>query len=144
LPGVLLDTHALYWLVSGTKSLSDEALVAIGENQATGTLYLSPITAWELSIAAQKPQHRDSPRLEATISRWFREAVRATSSRILPINQKIAIEAAEVPIRTGRKDPGDCYLIATARVRKIPLVTRDTVIRDLAANLPGYLHLIVC
>jgi len=138
LPGVLLDTHALYWLVSGVELLTDEALVAIGESQATGTLFISPITAWELSIAAQKPPHKDPPQLNSTISKWFR----ATSAKVIPIQQTIAIAAAEVPVATGQKDPGDCYLIATSRVRKIPLVTRDLVIRKLATD--GYLDVIVC
>jgi hypothetical protein len=31
MPGALLDTRALYWLVSGAYPLTDEALVAIGE-----------------------------------------------------------------------------------------------------------------
>jgi PIN domain nuclease of toxin-antitoxin system len=107
-----------------------------------GTLFVSPITAWELSIAAQKPPHRDPPRLNSTISKWFRAAIRATSAKVIPIQQKIAIEAAEVPVATGHKDPGDCYLIATSRVRKIPIITRDAVVRKLATE--GYLDVIVC
>jgi PIN domain nuclease of toxin-antitoxin system len=142
LPGVLLDTHTLYWLVSGVKPLTDEALVAIGESQAAGTLFVSPITAWELSIAAQKPPHRDPPQLNSTISKWFRAAVRATSAKLIPIQQTIALEAAEVPVATGHRDPGDCYLIATSRVRKIPIVTRDALVRKLATD--GYLDVIVC
>lgn len=53
--GILLDTHALYWLVSGEQELSDEALIAIGESQDAGTLYVSPITAWELWAPAFYP-----------------------------------------------------------------------------------------
>jgi PIN domain nuclease of toxin-antitoxin system len=128
--------------VSGVKPLTDEALVAIGESQAAGTLFVSPITAWELSIAAQKPPHRDPPQLNSTISKWFRAAVRATSAKLIPIQQTIALEAAEVPVATGHRDPGDCYLIATSRVRKIPIVTRDALVRKLATD--GYLDVIVC
>jgi PIN domain nuclease of toxin-antitoxin system len=142
LPGILLDTHALYWLVSGAKRLSNEALVAIGESQAAGSLLVSPITAWELAIAAQKPPHKDPPQLNLTISNWFRAAVRVTSAKVVPIQQKIAIEAAEVLISTGHKDPGDCYLIATSRLRNAPLVTRDALVRQLASR--GYLKVIVC
>jgi PIN domain nuclease of toxin-antitoxin system len=47
-----------------------------------------------------------------------------------------------VPVATGHRDPGDCYLIATSRVRKIPIVTRDAVMRKLATD--GYLDVIVC
>jgi len=145
LAGVLLDTHALYWLVSGTDQLAEEALVAIGESQATGTLFVSPITAWELSIAAKKPAHKDPPNLgEASPARWFREAVGATAAKIIPIKQRIAVEAAEVVTATGHKDPGDCYLIATARVRKIHLLTRDTAIRGIVETKPDYLAVIVC
>lgn len=142
MPGVLLDTHALYWLVSGEEALSDEALVAIGGSQAAGILFVSPITAWELSIASRKAPRGHPPRLNASVSRWFRAALLATAAKVVPIGQRIAIEAAEVPAATGQKDPGDCYLIATARVRKIPILTRDAVMRRLAAD--DYVDVIVC
>ena len=61
MPGALLDTHALYWLVTAVATLSEEALIAIANNQAAGTLYVSPITASELTIAAKKPPHKDPP-----------------------------------------------------------------------------------
>lgn len=140
--GLLLDTHTLYWLVSGAKPLTEDALALIGENQSLGALYVSPITAWELAIASQKPSRQDPPQLNSVISKWFRAAVRAASAKVVPIGQQIAIEAAEVPIRTGHKDPGDCYLIATARVRSIPIMTRDKTMHGLAEI--GYLGVIRC
>ncbi len=140
--GVLLDTHTLYWLVSGVQPLADEALVAIGESQRARRLFVSPITAWELAIAAQKPAHKDPPQLNSAVSKWFRAALRATSAKIIPIQQRIAVEAADVAVKTGHKDPGDVYLIATARVRKIPIVTRDAIICRLAND--GYLNVILC
>ena len=141
-PGVLLDTHTLYWLVSGAKPLADEALVAIGKSQAAGALFVSPITAWELAIAARKPPHKDPPQLNSTISRWFRAALRATSAKVVPIQQTIAVAAAEVPVATGHNDPGDCYLIATSRVRNIPIIARDAIMRQIATN--GYVTVIDC
>ncbi|WP_136621682.1 MULTISPECIES: type II toxin-antitoxin system VapC family toxin [Mesorhizobium] len=143
MPGILLDTHVLYWLVSEAEPLSDEALVAIGENQEAGTLYVSPITAWELAIAARKPAHKNPPDLGTNSpARWFSAAVEATAAKIIPIRQRIAVEAAAVVTATGHKDPGDCYLIATARVRKIPIMTRDGVMRGLAT--PDYLQIADC
>ncbi|HYI40352.1 MAG TPA: type II toxin-antitoxin system VapC family toxin [Allosphingosinicella sp.] len=108
--GILLDTHALYWLVSGDAELGEEALVAIGENQESGTLFVSPITAWELAVASRKPPSAGRPHLGADPpSRWFREALRATSARLIPIKQRISLEAASVVTDTGHKDPGDCF-----------------------------------
>lgn len=143
MPGALLDTHTLYWLVTEAETLSEEALVAIAENQAAGTLYVSPITVWELTIASRKPAHRSPPNLGVgTPSKWFSKAVKETEAKIIPIKQPIACEAATVVVDTGHKDPGDCYLIATARVRKAAIITRDMTIQRLAS--PDYLTVIVC
>ncbi|PWE57368.1 hypothetical protein DEM27_06970 [Metarhizobium album] len=126
--GVLLDTHALYWLVSGLETLSENVLLAIGESQLARTLYLSPISAWELSLALKKPNN--APQLgDPTVSKWFAQARRATEAKIVSINQRIALEAANVVDDTGHRDPGDCYLIATARVRNLTLLSRDKAIK---------------
>jgi PIN domain nuclease of toxin-antitoxin system len=145
LPGLLLDTHALYWLVSGDEPLSDSALVEIGIAQAAGHLFVSPISAWELAVAAQKPRMAGRPNLGADpVDRWFRQAVKETAAKIVSIQHKIALEAARVVIATGHKDPGDCYLIATARARRISLVTRDAAILAISIDNPGYLPVLAC
>ncbi|WP_407160100.1 type II toxin-antitoxin system VapC family toxin [Bradyrhizobium sp. STM 3557] len=145
MPGLLLDTHALFWLVSGEDTLTNQALVEIGLAQTAGNLYVSPITAWELSVATQKPRQTGRPHLgRDPVDRWFREAIRATSAKIIPIHQTIALEAANVVLETGHKDPGDCYLIATARRRRIPIVTRDAVLQRISAADPHYLAIIAC
>jgi PIN domain nuclease of toxin-antitoxin system len=145
LVGALLDTHALYWLVSGEKELTDDTLVAIGESQEAGMLLVSAITAWELAISTQKPRLAGRPHLgEVSPERWFREAVRAAAGRIVPIQQRIASEAANVVSLTGHKDPGDCFLIATAHARSVPLITRDGIIQAIAAEHDDYLSVIVC
>ena len=142
MPGLLLDTHALYWLVTQEMPLTDGALIEIGNNQAAGSLYVSPITAWELALAARKPARASPVRLDAAASAWFGRAVRAISAKVISIDVKIAVEAAEVPAMTRHKDPGDCYLIATARVRKLALMTRDGTIQGLASG--GYLDIVAC
>lgn len=102
------------------------------ESQAGGTLYVCPITAWELALASRKPAHGDPPNLGAkTPSNWFSQVVAIT-----------ACEAAAVAVETGHKDPGDCFLIATARLRRISIVIRDALIRRLAAS--DHIDMIVC
>ncbi|NKN39514.1 type II toxin-antitoxin system VapC family toxin [Agrobacterium sp. a22-2] len=139
--GALLDTHALYWLVSGTEQLATDALIAIGRGQRDGNLTVSPITAWEIALAARKT--RNAPGLgDMLASDWFRAALRVTSATIAPINQRTAVEAANVVAATGHRDPGDCYLIATARVRKMAIITRDDAMREMSVS--GYLEVIRC
>jgi len=106
---------------------------------------VSPITAWELGVAAQKSVQANRPDLGALSPKtWFREAIQATGARITPIRQRIALESAEVVTRTGHKDPGDCFLMATARVMRIPLVSRDAVMQKIARVDPDYLTVIDC
>lgn len=54
----------------------------------------------------------------------------------------IALEAAEVAQSTGHKDPGDCYLVATARIRNVPVITRDRVILTIATT--GFVEAVAC
>jgi PIN domain nuclease of toxin-antitoxin system len=135
LPGVLLDTHTLFWLVSGEVPLTEDALVAVADAQEARALLVSPITAWELAVATMKPRAVERPHLGDELpDRWFRDAVAVTEARIVPMGQRVALEAARVAQMTGHKDPGDCFLVATARIGKVPLVTRDRAIRAMAAH----------
>ena len=145
MPGILLDTHALYWLARNEGSLTQDALIAIARNQEAGTLFVPPVSARELSIATQKRSIAGRPNLGDDLpDRWFKDAVRATGARIVPIGARIALEAARVVTDTGHRDPGDCFLIATARVRRIPIVTRDAQMLAMAKGNAGYLATIKC
>jgi PIN domain nuclease of toxin-antitoxin system len=142
--GLLLDTHALYWLVRD-ETLSDASLVAIAQAQTNNALWVSPVTAWEMALAAQKPAHARRPDLgDSGAATWFRDAIAAAGARVAPIRHRIALGAAQVADATGHKDPADCFLIATARTRRIPLVTRDDVMLKLARDRGGYLSIIRC
>lgn len=131
--GALLDTFTLYELVTTPEQLLPEALAAIAENQAADTLYVSPITAWGLSLASKKPPHKDPPDLGTlSAARWFQKAIAVTGAKIVPVKQRIACAAAMVPDDTDHKDPGDCILIAPAKVRSISIITRDEMMLEMA------------
>ena len=144
MPGVLLDTHALLWLVNGA-DLTGDADKAIAEAQRDRALFVSPISGWELSVASRKAPGPGRPDLGGQPAPlWFRAALKLTRAKLAPMTQAITFEAAEVPTIYSRKDPGDCFLIATARVKNLPIVTRDGAICDLARNRPDYLTVIIC
>jgi PIN domain nuclease of toxin-antitoxin system len=110
--------------------------------EQAGTLYVSAITAWELGIALRT--HRNRPDLGASPDVWFRQALRSTGAKHVPITAAIAAGAAAVPATYGRGDPGDCFLIATARLRNLALVTRDSRILRFAAAHPSDLAAVHC
>lgn len=138
---LLLDTHALLWLVRGDFQ-TQAALDAVTAAQDAGTLYASAITAWELGVADLKRTNR--PELGMAPGAWFRRALHLAGARLASITPTIAAEAASVPAIYGRGDPGDCFLIATARVRCLSLVTRDGPILQLAAAQPSYVRALEC
>ncbi len=142
--GVLLDTNALVWFLAG-EAMVDDALVAIADAQRVGRLLVSPISAWEAAVALRKPDPGRRPNLGGReAAAWFRQALTLTGARLVSVSQRVALEAARVPDVYGRGDPGDCFLIATARVKKVPIVTRDEAMRQLAADRPAYLTVIDC
>lgn len=138
---MVLDTHALLWLLTQPETLHEDALVAIAAAQESGRLFVSPITAWELAIAVNKKAN--APNIGGfTVRDWFKAAIAATSSKIVPIGPAVALEAANMITTTAYKDPGDCYIIATARHKKVPVVSRDGIMSQIAET--GYIDVVRC
>lgn len=123
--------------------MSADALEAIAQAQLDVKLFLSPITGWEAALALTKRELR--PNLgERDGAAWFQAARQLPGAKLVPIGPAIALEAARVPAVLGRGDPGDCFIIATARIKRVPLVTRDRAMIDLADGDPAYLAVVAC
>lgn len=139
--GALLDTHALYWLVHEPNQLSIDAALLIGRSQTASSLFVSPISAWELALAARKKSNAPVVGL-TSLPKWFEDSCSSLGARVAAIDLAVALAAAEVVENTGHKDPGDCYLIAAARVLNVPLITRDATILEISGS--GYLKTLPC
>lgn len=138
---MLLDTHALLWLVRG-EFRTEAAIAAVRTAQEERRLYVSAISSWELGVAELK--RRDRPDLGMPSAAWFRQALATTGARLATISVAVAAEASTVPSVYGSGDPGDCFIIATARVRRMPVVTRDGRMLALAVSAPDYLEAVEC
>jgi PIN domain nuclease of toxin-antitoxin system len=75
---------------------------------------------------------------------WFRNAVIQLKAELAPFTMDIASESARVPSLYGSGDPGDCFLVATAHIENLTLVTRDNRILKFAKKNPHYLTVIAC
>jgi PIN domain nuclease of toxin-antitoxin system len=139
---VLLDTNAIIWFMASDR-LEGPALAAIAAAQLASNVLISPISAWEAALALRKPNGR--PNLGGRDAvQWFRAALKLPGFKLANLTRRIALEAAKVPAIFGRGDPGDCFLIATAHVKRIPIVTRDHQMVRLAKTRPHYLAVIAC
>jgi PIN domain nuclease of toxin-antitoxin system len=136
---ILLDTVAVMWLVNGHE-LKDEARKALRAAEVKKTpLSVSAITAWEVCLFEKLGKTGQS--IGGDGKRWFYEAVHHVGLTILPIDDHIAIESRRLP-EPFHKDPGDRFVVATARVYDIPVITSDKHILDYAAL--GHVRAISC
>lgn len=133
---ILLDTCALIWATKGD-ALSVEALKIINKATKAGALFLSPVSAWEIGILAQRGKLILGTSAESYISRVFiRPGV-----QIAPLTPEIAVRASFLP-GEFHSDPADRLLISTAIVLGLQLVTRDREILRYSAR--GHVSALRC
>jgi PIN domain nuclease of toxin-antitoxin system len=76
MPKLLLDTHALLWVLNGDR-ISSSATLAIAAAQREAALHVSPISAWEIGVALGKDNPVQRPALNGLApDKWFKAAVR--------------------------------------------------------------------
>ncbi|TVR05008.1 MAG: type II toxin-antitoxin system VapC family toxin [Spirochaetaceae bacterium] len=118
---LLLDTHVLFWLLTGAAELSSADIrTAIERASEREALFISAISAWE--IAAMEGQ--GVLRFSITPHEWLTQATTTPGIRTLDVDPSIAAEAASLP----NPFPGDFIdraLVATARRLNCVLLTAD-------------------
>ncbi len=114
---LLLDTHIFLWsLLSPTKLRKQ---VAAELENPSNELWLSPITAWELIILAEKGRVI----FDSDPATWIRKVLAEIPFREAPLNHEVAIQSRLIDL--PHQDPVDRFLAATAKVYDLMLVTAD-------------------
>ena len=113
---MILDTCALLWLASGEKKISRATLKQINEASA---VYVSAISGFEIAIKAS----REKLKLPYAPQEWFEKIIEHHGLTVLPLELNICIAAAELP--PIHNDPCDRFIIATAKLNDLAVVTTD-------------------
>lgn len=117
----LLDTHALLWAATDEDRLGGKAARAI-HTTPYGQLAIADVTLQEIGLLlhAGRISFKGSP---ATVLGNLLNYV-----SILPITLEIALAAPALPLPHG--DQFDRIITATAKVHRLPLITKDANITD--------------
>lgn len=116
--GLLLDTHIWLWSLLDPKRLGDSARSALQSGETE--LLLSPISVWEALLLAE----RGRIVLDTDPLRWLRKAISTAPVTEAPLTIDVAIASRTVDL--DHQDPADRFIVATAKVYSLTLVTADT------------------
>ncbi len=114
---LLLDTHIWLWGLLDPDRLSARVAAQLEANE--NELWLSPISIWEFVVLHRKRRVL----LDQDIEAWLRDAFRAKSFNEAPLTFEVIRDMARLNL--PHRDPADHFLVATARVFELTLVTAD-------------------
>jgi PIN domain nuclease of toxin-antitoxin system len=117
---ILLDTHTLLWLSQDDPQLGKAARETIAQASLNSEILVSAASFWEIGLLLDKARII----LSAPLSEWADAVMGRDDIRVIPITADIAVEASSLP-GTLHGDPGDRFLIATARIMRARLLTSD-------------------
>jgi len=122
---VLADSHAILWQSQRSPELSDVAADALLEAEETDGVVVSVaslIDLWYVTKTTKAITDAELAELRETISA-------SPELSLHPIDEDVADATTAIP-RDLLSDPWDRFIVATAKVLDVPLVTRDQAIRD--------------
>jgi PIN domain nuclease of toxin-antitoxin system len=118
---LLLDTHTFLWWNTEDPQLSSRAreLIADGQNE----IFLSAVSAWEISIKAAKGKLV----LPEPPAQYISNRMSLYQFQSLPVQISHAVWVYELPHH--HEDPFDRLLVAQSQMESMPLISVDSEIR---------------
>jgi PIN domain nuclease of toxin-antitoxin system len=120
---ILLDTHALVWVLEDSPELGRRAAAIANRALKHDGLWVSAVAFWELSLLVDRKRIRLSGSPEE-----FRSRVQGLGIQEAPLTGDVALAAAR--LGASLKDPADCFIAATALLHHGKLMTADDRLLD--------------
>lgn len=115
---LLLDTHIWIWSHAAPERLSKRVATALIDPR--NRCWLSPISVWEFLLLAERGRIRIA---RGTAPEWVEAALARAPMTDAPLNREVALRSRA--LRLDHEDPADRFLVATADVYELTLVTAD-------------------
>jgi PIN domain nuclease of toxin-antitoxin system len=117
---LLLDTHIWLWSLLEPARLSPKVAAALASPDTER--WLSPLSVWEALLLVERKRLA----VDRTGEAWVREALERAPITEAPVTREVAIVSRR--LKTRHRDPVDRFLVATAVVFDLTLVTADATI----------------
>ena len=117
---LLLDTHALIWVSSGSHQLSPRALAEIEKQE--NIIYFSVVSLWELVIKQQIGKFSES---HFALDQSSVDRLLDVGYLLLPFHAQHVWKLQSLALH--HRDPFDRALIAQATAEGLTIITRDAV-----------------
>ena len=114
---LLLDTYIWLWSLLDPTRLNRRVITAV--KRVDNELWLSPISVWGLIVLSE----RGRVKLDSAPRTWVAEALAQTPAQQAMLNFEVAVRSRE--ILPEHADPADRFLVATALIYDLTLVTAD-------------------
>lgn len=122
---IVLDTHALIWLIDSPDRLGAASRKAVEAARKTGQVFASSISAWEIHMLCARGRLRFAVEPEV----WLSRCERISFLHFMPVDNEIARLSVQLP-DPFHADPADRMIVATARFLGCPVATCDAKIRS--------------
>ena len=119
---LLLDTHIWIWSHLAPWKITSAVTKELGDPE--NTLWLSPISIWELVLLVEKKKIE----LHHDLGAWVKQSMQELDLREASFTSAVADELRFVQLI--HRDPGDRFLVATSRVYDLTLVTADEKLQE--------------
>jgi PIN domain nuclease of toxin-antitoxin system len=124
---VLLDTCTLIWWTSDTDKLSEKAFEACSKIKIHGA-FISSISIWEIGMKIKNKKID----IGCSISELVNNLYEIDKFEIVPIDEITWLQ--NLSLDWEHKDPADRTIVATAKLRNLPIITKDPLIRNFYPN----------
>lgn len=114
---LLLDTHIWLWSLLQPARLSAAVIEVLRDSETE--LFLSPVSIWEVTVLVAKGRVV----LTSDVVEWVSEALSQVPVQEIPLTIEAALETNRLSL--PHRDPADQFIVATARVFNLTLVTAD-------------------
>jgi PIN domain nuclease of toxin-antitoxin system len=122
---ILLDTHVVIWSATDDVRLGRKARKLIAERNQTDPFHVSAISAWEIALLVSKGRLD----LGGQARDWLVRSMTHPAWRTILLDVAAAVESVNLP-GDFHNDPADRFIVATARLQGIALLTADSTILE--------------